>query len=343
MVAYSSLPLSTVNALDIGKRSRAAAMGLLFYDHVITFDREVNLIWSKPKNWPPFLLYLFNRFFALLYLIFDSIPLTPSGVVSSRFFDDTQWISTLVSSRCVIYLMCDDLVTLVTTITVQTVLQLRVYALYERNSKILILLLTLSAMEVATMAVLVGITISRLSHLPVVSTPTGCYYSGVITLSALFWVPGLIYEPILFALVAYKAWWFKRKGPRIPLVSRIARDSLVYFVLVFAELLIATLIWAINPTYINIIMPWSAALPSILCSRLLLNMRDMVNIDQGNKSYIMESFSTQVDTLAFQMPVGMSSDSDSPDFELSTVSIGPESTLQKRNRESRMAAGETLS
>ncbi|CAL1694773.1 unnamed protein product [Somion occarium] len=301
--AWTSLPLSTVNALDIGKRSRAAAIGLLFYDHLVTLDLEVNLIWTQAKNWPAFLLFVFNRFFALTYLVFDSIPLTPSGVVSSRMYRNNlyNWeLAERLICRCVIYLMCDDIVTLLTTLTVQAVLQLRVYALYERSRKILILLLTLCAMEVATMAVLVAITISRLSHLPVVSTPTGCYYSGVLSFSALFWIPGLIYEPILFALVAYKAWSFKKQGPQIPLISRIARDSLLYFVAVFAELLIGTVIWARYPTYINVIMPWSAALPSILCSRLLLNMREMV-YDQGNRSYIMESF-TQVQTIPFENP-----------------------------------------
>lgn len=305
MTVWTSLPLSTVNALDIGKRSRAAAIGLLFYDHIITFHLEVDLIWTQAKNWPAFSLYIFNRFFALTYLVFDSIPLTPSGVVSSKI--------------CVIYLMCDDIVTLLTTLTVQAVLQLRVYALYERSHKILVLLLTLCAMEVATMAVLVGITISRLSHLPVVSTPTGCYYSGVLSLSALFWVPGLIYEPVLFALVAHKAWSFKSQRPRIPLISRMAKDSLIYFLAVFAELFISTMIWARNPSYINVIMPWSAALPSILCSRLLLNMREMVN-NQGNNSYIMESFA-QTETLFFQDP-STTIDHPPDEVELSSIKNG---------------------
>lgn len=95
------------------------------------------------------------------------------------------------------------------------------------------------------MAALVGITISNLDRtyhlklvfiliclppaldLPIASTDTGCYYHGILKLSAIFWIPGLIYEPILFLLVAYKAWPLKkaeRDGPRIPLITRMARD-----------------------------------------------------------------------------------------------------------------------
>jgi len=213
-------------------------------------------------------------FFAFTYLIFDSVPLTKAGTVSSQ--------------TCIVYLMSDNLVTLITTLTVQGILQLRVYALYNRSKKILLFLLTLCVVEVAAMVVLAGITLSHLEHLPIASTSTGCYYKGLLGLSAVFWVPGLIYEPILFGLVAFKAWPLKTKGMSVPLVTRIARDSLLYFIVIFAELLISTVIWAQAPTYINIMMPWSAALPSVLGGRLLLNMREMA-LAQGGHTYVLET------------------------------------------------------
>ncbi len=119
----------------------------------------------------------------------------------------------------------------------------QVYALYERNVKMLIFLLSLCVIEVGAMVILAVLTIDHLeswsfviflenkayctTDLPLVSTSTGCFYNGVLGLSALFWVPGLIYEPILFVLVAYKAWPAKRQGLRTPLTSRIARDRYV--------------------------------------------------------------------------------------------------------------------
>ncbi|CAL1694784.1 unnamed protein product [Somion occarium] len=266
---------------------------------MITLDLEISLVWSQSKKRPAFYLFIFNRFFAFFFLIFDSIPLTKAGTNSSHV-----WISTtlLFLSFCVIYLMCDDLVTLLTTLTVQAILMLRVYALYERSRKILVFLLTVCLLELAAMATLVGVTIKHLDHILIASTDTGCYYHGILKFSALFWVPGLVYEPILFLMVAYKAWPLTKgnKGPRIPLVTRMARDSLFYFVIVFALLLISTLIWARAPTYINMVMPWSAALPSILGSRLLLNMREIVS-RQMNGSYIIESFAGN-QTIPFRNP-----------------------------------------
>ncbi|KAH8094712.1 hypothetical protein BXZ70DRAFT_1010002 [Cristinia sonorae] len=243
--SVAPLPVYVIDALNMGKRSRIAAIALLGYDHFVTLDREVTYIWSARKNNVAFYLYVFNRFFALTYLIFDSVPLTKSGVVSSQ-----------------------------------------VYALYERSRKILIFMLSMCALEIAAMGSLMGVTIGHLEHLPVVSTPTGCFYRGLLNLSALFWVPGLLYEPVLCILVLHKA--MSRKH-HIPLVVVVARDSLLYFVAIFAILLCSTIIWARDPTYINMVMPWSAALPSILGSRLLLNMREKVHWTSNEKSYIVET------------------------------------------------------
>lgn len=258
----AGLSISEMYILDIGKRSRLGAITLLGYDYFISLSDEVDIVWSGNKRRPMFWLHTFNRFFALLYLIFDSIPLTPSGIVSSKI--------------CIIYLMCDDIVTLTTTITVQAILQLRVYALYEKSRRILYFLLAMTAIEVSIMAILIGVTISRIERLPVISTPTGCEYTGIFALSALFWLPGLVYEPILLLLVVHKAWPLSKSVPRVPMFTRMARDSLWYFGLVFVELLVSTVIWAHYPKYINIIMPWSAALPSVLGSRMLLNTREAV-------------------------------------------------------------------
>ncbi|GJE98857.1 hypothetical protein PsYK624_150940 [Phanerochaete sordida] len=84
MSTTSGLSLSYINALAIGKQSRGAAIGLLFYDHLISLDREIELVWTTDKRRPAFWLYIFNRFFALAYYIFDTIPITPAGRTPSN-------------------------------------------------------------------------------------------------------------------------------------------------------------------------------------------------------------------------------------------------------------------
>ncbi|GJE88264.1 hypothetical protein PsYK624_043470 [Phanerochaete sordida] len=87
MDTTGGLSLSYVNALAIGKQSRGAAIGLLFYDHLISLDREIELVWATDKRRPAFWLYIFNRFFAFAYYIFDTIPLEPAGRTPSNLRD----------------------------------------------------------------------------------------------------------------------------------------------------------------------------------------------------------------------------------------------------------------
>ena len=93
------------------------------------------------------------------------------------------------------------------------------------------------------MAILVGVTMGHLEGrscgavspttaylnvhvvgIPIRSTANGCAYQGLLKLSSFFWIPGLVFEPILFLLVAYKAWSPFKNDTAIPLVTKIARD-----------------------------------------------------------------------------------------------------------------------
>ncbi|EKM61871.1 uncharacterized protein PHACADRAFT_205001 [Phanerochaete carnosa HHB-10118-sp] len=168
---------------------------------------------------------------------------------------------------------------------------MQIYALYERSRKIKIFLIVACTIEVVAMVVLIAITMSHLESLPILSTNTGCAYQGLLSVSSLFWIPGLVYEPILFALVAYKAWGNRENEPSVPLITRMARESLIYFAVIFVELLLSTVVWARAPEYINLFNPWSAALPSLLGCRLMLSMREAVYQRSDPRSYIMEMFS----------------------------------------------------
>ncbi|KAG2345066.1 hypothetical protein BDR05DRAFT_881295, partial [Suillus weaverae] len=148
-------------------------------------------------------------------------------------------------------------------------------------------MIVLSIIEVAAMALLIGLTIARVERFPVVSTPVGCLFEGLAPLSAIFWTPALVLEPIICILVLKKV--FLDRQQRSELTTFLACDSLLYFLVIFMELVASTIVWARYPSYIDLFMPWvsvslcvtflkqiyswSVAFPSLLCSRLLLNMR----------------------------------------------------------------------
>ncbi|KIJ70371.1 hypothetical protein HYDPIDRAFT_77106, partial [Hydnomerulius pinastri MD-312] len=140
---------------------------------------------------------------------------------------------------------------------------------------ILWFMITLSVIEAAIMVTLLAITVANVESLPVISTPTGCDFEGIIPLSAVFWTPAIIVEPILCLMVLKRALGRMRGRTRLSVL--LARDSLLYFIVIFAELVASTVVWAHYPYYITTLMPsvlsWSTAIPSLLGNRLLLNMR----------------------------------------------------------------------
>ncbi|KAG0700051.1 hypothetical protein DFH29DRAFT_933839 [Suillus ampliporus] len=151
------------------------------------------------------------------------------------------------------------------------ILQLRAWAIYSRSRRVLSWMIALSVIEVAAMALLIGVTLARVERFPVVSTPVGCIFEGLAPLSAIFWTPALVIEPIICILVLKKLLLDRQE--RSELAMFLARDSLLYFLVIFVELVASTIVWARFPDYIDLFMPWSVALPSLLCNRLLLNMR----------------------------------------------------------------------
>lgn len=70
MLYTTLISLSARRALIIGKQSRTAALGLLIYEHIITIEDEIDLIWLKRKSWVTYL-YHFNRWLPVLWLTFD--------------------------------------------------------------------------------------------------------------------------------------------------------------------------------------------------------------------------------------------------------------------------------
>lgn len=174
----------------------------------------------------------------------------------------------LIYYSCILYLTLDDTVILLSTLMVQCILQMRIYAIWKCDRRILRFMVVATLLEVISMAILIIVTMVRIS---------GCSYSGLIHTSALFWTPALVFEPLLCGLMLIQTrplqdifWLIKPRS----LPALLGRDSLLYCVVIFSELLVTTNIWIHAPEYMNIVNPWSIALPSILGSRLLLHLKE---------------------------------------------------------------------
>ncbi|KAJ4478014.1 hypothetical protein C8R41DRAFT_718113, partial [Lentinula lateritia] len=95
-------------------------LALLYYDYFLTIEGEVNLFWTyRSLTWAPVMFYL-TRYFSIL----GSIP-----IMLGHF------------CRCSSLQIYHQYYSLVLQIFIGVLLLLRTYALFERNFKVLVLLL----------------------------------------------------------------------------------------------------------------------------------------------------------------------------------------------------------
>ncbi|KZT38230.1 hypothetical protein SISSUDRAFT_1047339 [Sistotremastrum suecicum HHB10207 ss-3] len=128
LVAAESLNMSSISSFanrNIGKQTRAAALTVLIYDWTLTLDREVKCFWVKKLSFPK-VLYFVGRYIAIISEIFDitvqSLSRPPAKLGRFR---DLAWITGTQTAD--IFL-------------IQVILTYRVYAVYERNRRILLIL-----------------------------------------------------------------------------------------------------------------------------------------------------------------------------------------------------------
>jgi len=92
-------------------------------------------------------------------------------------------------------------------------------------------------------------------------------------------LPCVIYELVLLALIVRRAIQFFRASGRWglrknPVASVLIRDSVTYFIVILAAYIANALIWTFAPSQLfQIGVGFGVALPAILGSRLLLNLR----------------------------------------------------------------------
>ncbi|PVG03953.1 hypothetical protein CPB86DRAFT_311354 [Serendipita vermifera] len=76
IAVYSALLTSVANTVELGRYCTLAGWVLMLYDHIIHFDKELELIWFKPWSVAKGL-YLFNRYMSFIFLGIHSMSTYP--------------------------------------------------------------------------------------------------------------------------------------------------------------------------------------------------------------------------------------------------------------------------
>jgi len=233
-----------------------AFMTIMVYDHLITFDIEVERIWSLKWRLPKFL-FLINRYVA------------PSLIIMTGFANS---IFPVLFSFCNFLMHFKHWTMILALGTSGLILLIRVAALYGHSEIMLRFLVGLFVCQMVTVIVITCIIIKETTPILVYEFFPGCYAIAPDN-SYSFYIPFVIFDGILLILSTFKVFAYFRQELN-PTVRLLARDSIVYFVIMFAAILADVIIITLGASLIISIPPESIA--CIAVSRMMLNIRGLV-------------------------------------------------------------------
>ncbi|KAG1821983.1 uncharacterized protein BJ212DRAFT_934088 [Suillus subaureus] len=181
-----------------------ASAALIVYDHVITFDQEVDLFWTGRRDATKFL-YLSIRYLGLIQA-FISV-----------------YLHFLVSKPIILLVGNAALITLGAALC-QAVIALRVWYLFTRNRQIQIFAASLYIVCIGSTMVLTGSLFDQIFqemlHPSFTKSPT---------ILALVYAPGFVDHSVLFALKVYRYMTSDRFQRRSSLLEGFLKEGLIMY------------------------------------------------------------------------------------------------------------------
>ncbi|KAJ7642026.1 hypothetical protein FB45DRAFT_684541, partial [Roridomyces roridus] len=249
------------------------ALTWILHDYLITLEDEIRYIWtqsSSPSKW----MFFWIRYYTITLLLFD--------VIQIHVFSIPHITS---PNLCVAMDTIIRVVGAVSLWSVEIIMQLRVYALYECSKRVVAFNLILFVFSIAGFLYILIFNHSRRAsviadviHLDLPGCPS--VHSGIEWAQ---WIPATIYEGILFGFALFKTFETTfvnlRRKTRLSLYELMIRDNIMYFFAVTA-LLIFNNLMVVNVTHI----PWFSYGPfhaavGIMTCRMLINLRKAADTD----------------------------------------------------------------
>ncbi|KAJ7598932.1 hypothetical protein C8J56DRAFT_1157991 [Mycena floridula] len=238
----------------------AVAMCQLYYDHVLTFDAEVEYVWRKPVAFSS-LWFLMNRYIAF----FGNVP-----VVLLTF-------SQIQPKSCSQYILYHQVLMLTSQAIVCCIMILRVYALYSRDIRMLLFMLT-------CFLVLLGVSCWALvgQHNDKLTEISGCHFGTSVKTAihlATPWEALGVFDAIVFAATLIKTCRDRHWRLSDGLFNLFLRDGAIYFAgMGLANVSnIVTLYVVTQPVMRGALSTFSSSVSVTMCSRLLLNIHETAN------------------------------------------------------------------
>ncbi|KAF7289752.1 hypothetical protein MIND_01348800 [Mycena indigotica] len=253
--------------IETTRFAQLASSAIIIFDHVITLDEEVELIWRSSWSMGK-ILFIINRYYTLFSVVLNNYSLFSASLTDSVRLNFLRW---------------QGWTGMVTAVIAEVILQMRLYALYYQDKKVLALMSTLFVLSLAASAAIMGTVLgglSAISHLPGTGV-TFCIPIGTPQYFFVYWIPMLFFESLLCVLALYRGLRTFRASVSLyqsgrHLVTILIRDSVLYFIVMFASYLTNLMVWLLaRQTLLEVPIAFSVALSCVLCNRIVLNVREV--------------------------------------------------------------------
>ncbi|KAI0075079.1 hypothetical protein K474DRAFT_1664666 [Panus rudis PR-1116 ss-1] len=244
---------------------------ILIWEHIVTFDDEVECIWKGKKSWrtPIVWLFLLNRY------------LTPLGFILNLY----AYLSpTWTLERCNHFVRFEGSMTVTGLNVAALMMFLRVYAMYPRQHLIHAFVLTVFGVEF-------GVNIWLLTHGVAVHHHRQVHACTMIfdddivehthIASASAWLP-LLYDTIIFALTLNRTLRPVLHKSFDTIARVLLRDGLLYYSVIFSINVVLILMIAFAPPGIqNITAQMELLLTVAMMSRITLHLKKQRRLAAG--------------------------------------------------------------
>lgn len=211
----------------------AAGLVVLLWDHFLTLHDEIELIWRARSSFPK-LLFLFNRYVVPTSLIMLTYA-------TSGFSEDI-----LSDSFCQTWFGVGIVVGMVSIGTSNFLILLRLWVLWDRKTRLVLVTLSLFLVTQITAIVCTTYVVSSMMPL-VVFEPylDSCILTQKVNF-VILWTPGIVFEFMIFVTT----WWNALDQP-LPQHAKMAkvmyRDGSIYFFVLFGLRLLNLILSIVSP------------------------------------------------------------------------------------------------
>ncbi|KAJ6571460.1 hypothetical protein B0H19DRAFT_1130026 [Mycena capillaripes] len=258
--------LSTAQAIITQNYCHIFAMVFVYWDFLLKLDSEVQYMWKCPKTFGAFL------FFIIRYIA----PASNAPVVVLSFFNLSPLKCSRLNLGHQILLFC-------TQILVSIVMIQRMYALYNRDRRIL---WGLSGIATSLAGFIVWLMQNQ-DSIPLTVVP-GCYHDVSRATSlrlAGAWGALFLFDSIIFTLTICNAYWTrKRLGTQaqvdMPIHTLIIRDGAIYFAAIALANLANIVTFIIEGPFIpGSLTIFTTCISITMVCRLMLNIHETADVD----------------------------------------------------------------